>query len=233
MSRHTADEKWVSGSHVIAASPPPTIVAEGVVATQKKNAKGKPVGKPVFGGFFIKFSEPMNPVTAGAQADYRVLAKVVKTVKNSTVTSFQPVAFSVSYSPASDTATIRLGSTKPFANGGQIVVAGVTSQYGTALSSSDTTSTILAQAKGITLGCTRPGRRARNVVRTMAAGQVGNGQRKGDRYWSTREINHRSFLIDALPIILITLIRLLRTEDGRAPRAPLIGTGGNCSSREL
>src|SRR5262249_13266920 len=39
---------------------PPTVVKELVLHTQKKNKKGKNVGKPVFTGFQLVFSEAMN-----------------------------------------------------------------------------------------------------------------------------------------------------------------------------
>ena len=55
-------------------------------------------------------------------------------------------------------------STKPFAKGGEITISGVTSQAGVALSTSDTTLTILPKAKGITTRVT-----AADVRRTVAA----------------------------------------------------------------
>ena len=130
--------------------PPPTIVNDGVV-TARHEKNGKPVGKPVFKGFFVQFSEPMNPTTTGLGSSYRVYSKTVKKVKKSTRTILKPVAFSVSYNQATEEAMIDLSSTKPFAKGGEIVISGATSQAGAILSSSDSTLTISPNAKRISL----------------------------------------------------------------------------------
>ena len=130
--------------------PPPTIVNDGVV-TARHEKNGKPVGKPVFKGFFVQFSEPMNPTTTGIGSSYHVYSKRVKKVKKSTRTILKPVAFSVSYNQATEEAMIDLSSTKPFAKGGEIVISGATSQAGAILSSSDSTLTISPDAKRISL----------------------------------------------------------------------------------
>ena len=93
----------------------------------------------------------MNSATAGLSTDYQVLSNVVKKVKKKPTTTHKPVPFSVSYNPATDSVTISVKNSKPFAKGGEITISGVTSQAGVALNSSDTTLTILAGAKGITL----------------------------------------------------------------------------------
>jgi hypothetical protein len=134
----------------IPVPPPPTVVNDGVV-TARHEKKGKPVGKPVFKGFFVQFSEPMNPTTTGLGSSYRVYSKTVKKVKKSTRTILKPVAFSVSYDQATGEAMIDLSSTKPFAKGGEIVISGATSQAGAVLSSSDSTLAISRNAKSISL----------------------------------------------------------------------------------
>jgi ELWxxDGT repeat protein len=130
----------------------PTVVLQRLATIQKSSKKGKPVGKPVFSGFYIQYSQPMNAATAGLAADYQVLSSVIKKVKKQTTRSDKPVPFSVSYSPAQNAVTINLKTTRPFAQGGEITIRGVISQAGIALSSSDTTFTILARAKGIKIG---------------------------------------------------------------------------------
>ena len=142
-----------------APSPPPpataaapTVVLARLATTQKTNKKGKPPGKPIFAGFYIQYSRPMNAATAGVTTDYQVFSNVIKKVKKQTTTTDKPVPFSVSYNPAQNAVTINVKSTKPFAKGGEITIRGVTSQAGIALSSSDTTFTILVKAKGITIG---------------------------------------------------------------------------------
>jgi hypothetical protein len=94
----------------------------------------------------------MNPATAGSAADYQVFSTVVKKVKKSIKTTQRPVAVSVSYDAAINEVTIKVGSTKPFAKGGQIVISGVTSAAGANLSASDTTLMILNDVKRITVG---------------------------------------------------------------------------------
>ncbi len=129
----------------------PTVVLEIIMTTQKHNKKGKPVGKPVFNGFVLKYSETMNAATADSKADYQVFSKVVKSGKKSGGTSLKPVAFSVYYSAASDEVMIEVSSSKPFAKGGEITIGAVTSQAGVLISASDTTFTVQPNAKGIAL----------------------------------------------------------------------------------
>jgi hypothetical protein len=135
-----------------ASAPAPTVILEQAVFTRKFNKKGKPTGKPVFAGFTVEYSAAMNSATAGAASTYDVLAASVKKVKKKNVTTYKPVSFTVSYSPATNSVTLNLTSTKPFAKGGEITISGVTSQAGVALTTSDTTLTILPKAKGIALG---------------------------------------------------------------------------------
>jgi hypothetical protein len=75
-----------------------------------------------------------------------------RSLVRSTAAPRKLVALSFSFSRAADVDTIKVASTKPFAKGGEMIRSGVTSQDGTALTGSDTTSTILANAKGIVLG---------------------------------------------------------------------------------
>ncbi len=135
-----------------ASTSAPTVVLEKVVYTQKTNKKGKLAGKPVFSGFSIQYNTVMNASTAGLAGNYHVFSEVVKKVKKKTVTTLKPVNFSVSYSDSSNTVTVNLKTTKPFAKGGEITISGVTSQTGVLLNPSDTVFTIFAKANGIKLG---------------------------------------------------------------------------------
>ena len=130
----------------------PTVVIEKLVETQKKNNKGKPIGKPVFSGFSLQYSAAMDASTAGLASNYHVFSEVVKKVKKKRVTTLKPVSFSLTYSESNNTVTINLKNVKPFATGGEITISGVTSQAGVLLNPSDTEFTVLAKAKGITLG---------------------------------------------------------------------------------
>ena len=136
----------------IPISAPPTIVLDQVLMTQKTNKKGKKIGKPVFEGFKFVYSVAMNSSTAGASVDYHVDSKVTTRVKKKPATSYKPVSFTTSYNPATNTVTLNVKSTKPFAKGGQITISGVTSQAGAPLDSSDTVFTINNKAKSITRG---------------------------------------------------------------------------------
>ena len=80
--------------------PTPTIIGESVVMLQKKNKKGKPVGKPAFGGFEIDYSTAMNPSTAGNATNYQVVSASTKRVKKKTETVYKPVGFTAAYQQA-------------------------------------------------------------------------------------------------------------------------------------
>jgi hypothetical protein len=67
------------------------------VFTQKKNKKGKPVGKKILSGYLITFSTAMNQGTLGSSGNY-VMDTVVsakKTKKKPSTTKVTPVRFSV------------------------------------------------------------------------------------------------------------------------------------------
>ena len=80
-----------------APPPPPTISSDAVVISQKRNKKGKKVGKPVISGYLITFNTTMNQGTLGMSANY-VLDTVVitkRTKKKPSQTVLTPIAFSV------------------------------------------------------------------------------------------------------------------------------------------
>jgi hypothetical protein len=127
-------------------------VLERVVMTESTTKKGKPVGTPHFDGFYIEYSARMNSATAGLSSNYDVFSNVIKKFKKKPTTTHKPVPFTVSYNPATSAVTLTIKSSKPFARGGEITISGVTSQAGVPLSSTETTLTIRAKAKGIALG---------------------------------------------------------------------------------
>ncbi len=142
--------------NVTAAASPPTIIREQVVTLQKKNKKGKAVGKPVMSGFALVYSTAMNPASAGLAANYQVDFSVKKHVKKKTVTVLKSVPFTSVYNSASNTVTLTLKGKQKFLKGGQVIVTaaapgGVSSASGLLLNSNDTTFAILPKAKGITL----------------------------------------------------------------------------------
>ncbi len=132
----------------------PTIISEHVVLLQKMNKKGKKVGKPVFQGFALVYSGPMNPSSAGLAANYQVATTTKNRIKKKTVTVLKPVSITAVYKSATDTVTLTVKGKPNFAKGGQITVTasspgGVTSSEGEPLSSSDTKFIISPKAKRV------------------------------------------------------------------------------------
>ena len=132
----------------------PTISGESVVTAQKKNKKGKPVGKAKLQGFTLDFSTAMNAATAGFAANYRITATSTKHAKKKTIPPPTPVAFTAAYNAATNSVTLTLVGKQTFAKGGQITVSygAVTSASGDSLASSDATFTIAPKGTSLTLG---------------------------------------------------------------------------------
>jgi len=105
--------------------PPPTITGEQVVFNQKRNKKGKPIGKPTLAGYTIDFSTAMNQGTIGAPANYvvdifvLVLQKQGKKKKKVPVP--RPIGFTVT-NVTSNSVTLKLAGKQKFPKGGQIIV---------------------------------------------------------------------------------------------------------------
>ncbi len=119
----------VTPSTVINSSPPPTVIGESVVITQKTNKKGKQIGKPTISGYTITFSTAMDQTALSTQANYAVDIKSIKTelvakgkkkVKTK-VTVLTPIGFSVS-KVTSNSVTLSLLGKQTFPKGGQITV---------------------------------------------------------------------------------------------------------------
>jgi MBG domain (YGX type) len=141
--------RYVDGTLTVTPEAAPVTVAlKSVVYTVKTNKKGKPDGKPVFGGFQLQYSTTMNAATARLAADYRVYSKVTKRIKKM---NLKTVAFTTSYNATTNTVTLDVKSSTPFAQGGEIVISGVTDIEGTPLNPNDDRFTIEPKAKGITL----------------------------------------------------------------------------------
>jgi hypothetical protein len=134
--------------------PAPMIVSEHVVTFQKRNKRGKKVGKPVFQGFALVYNEPMNPSSAGLAANYHVATTTRKRVKKKTATVLKPVSITAVYNSATDTVTLTVKGKPNFGKGGQILVTatspgGVTSAVGEPLTSSDTKFIVSSKAKRV------------------------------------------------------------------------------------
>ena len=134
----------------------PTVETEQVLTTQKKNNKGKKIGKPVFTGFQLNFSTAMSQAAAESTAGYQVDKIVMKTVKKKKMKVLVRVSFTPTYSPSGDSVTLTIKGKNPFKLGGQIKIVttppnAVTSSAGVAVSGV-TVFHILPNAKNITTG---------------------------------------------------------------------------------
>ena len=122
------------------------MIQSETIATTQPLKKGKKVGKPVFNGFRFQFNMPVN--ISGATFD--VFSTTTKRVKKKPVTTQKPVSFTPSYDPSTNSVTLIVKSTKPFAtSGGEITIAGVTSQAGTIQSPGELEFVVNKNAKGI------------------------------------------------------------------------------------
>ena len=118
---------------------PPTVQSEQVLTTQKMNRKGKKIGKPVFTGFKLVFSEAMSPATTGSMSGYQVDKIVTKKVKKKKMKVLAKVSFTASYSPSDNSVSLTIKGKNPFTLGGQITIVttppnAVSSSAGVALS---------------------------------------------------------------------------------------------------
>ena len=124
---------------------------------QKKNKKGKPVGKATVQGFTLGFSTAMNPTTAGSAANYQLFATSTKRVKKKLTTLHTPVAFTAAYNPATNSVTLMISGKLAFATGGQITVnysppGGVSSATDEPLAANDASFAIAAKGSSIAPG---------------------------------------------------------------------------------
>jgi streptogramin lyase len=134
----------------------PVVMAEQVVDTQKKNKKGKAVGKPVFTDFALDFNVSLNAGTAENAANYELFYMSTKRVKKRTVMILNRVPITAAYNPVTNVVTLTLVGKQAFAKGGGITVigsqsGGITSAAGAMLYPSETF-VILPKAAGIQPG---------------------------------------------------------------------------------
>ncbi len=138
--------------------PVPYVMSAAVVTTQKTNKHGKPMGRPVLGGYRFSFSQPMNSSTADNFFNYQVETGVRVRVKSGRSYTFQtrykPIGFSVQY--LSNTSVELVTGKQAFKYGGQIVLttsapSGISSAAGAYLTSSDALFVIARGGLGISL----------------------------------------------------------------------------------
>jgi hypothetical protein len=121
------------------STPPPphaVVISEQPVFQRKLNKKGKPTGKEVLTGFTFDFNIPLSAATVSNPGNYELNTVTIKKAKKSLDRVLHPIkSFSVTYTPASDSVTLKLAGTESFKLGGQItVLPGVTSNSGAVLS---------------------------------------------------------------------------------------------------
>ena len=146
---YTLTQPTTAASITPTATPRPMIISEQALIVRKTSKKGKPVGKPVLGGYVFDFSSALDPSSAANSGNYQVDNVVSKRVKKKAVSTLHPItSFNASYS--NDVVTIKFAGKQAFKTGGQItVLSGVTSPSGAALQGT-TVFTISKGGKGIT-----------------------------------------------------------------------------------
>ena len=93
-----------------------------MVFTQRRNKKGRPIGKPTLAGYTIDFSTAMNQGTISDSRNYVVATFVLKKQgKRNKVEVAQPIGFSVT-NVTSQSVTLSLAGKQKFPKGGQITV---------------------------------------------------------------------------------------------------------------
>jgi hypothetical protein len=99
-----------------------------VLHTQKKNKRGKPVGKPILIGFQFSFNTTMNQATVTNQSNYSLeffsFSHVKRQGKVIRVSVLRPLAFTVRYDPLSNSVELLLRGKQTFPQGGQIMLFG-------------------------------------------------------------------------------------------------------------
>jgi hypothetical protein len=110
--------------NVTKPAPPAEITGATVLHTQKKNKRGKPVGKSALTGFQLSFNTTMNVATVMNQSNYSLGKWHTKRVKRKTISVLQPLAFTVIYHPSMNSVELLLGGKQTFPQGGQITLIG-------------------------------------------------------------------------------------------------------------
>jgi virginiamycin B lyase len=120
----------VSGSGIASATTtafavtvatPPTITGEQVVTIQKRNKKGKLVGKSKLSGYTIDYSASMNQGSIGTPGNYEVDLFVPKKQRRKKVLVPRPIGFAIT-SVTSNTVTLTLAGNQKFPKGGRLLV---------------------------------------------------------------------------------------------------------------
>jgi len=111
------------------------VISEQPVFQRKLKKNGKPAGKAVLIGFTLDFNMSLSAAAVSNSGNYELDTVTINTVKKSLDHVLHPIkSFSVAYTPASDSVTLKLTGAQSFPTGGQItVLPGVTSDSGSVL----------------------------------------------------------------------------------------------------
>ncbi len=134
---HT-DFKTVTSSVPINVLPRVMVISEQPVFQRKLKKNGKPAGPAVLTGFTLEFNMSLTAAAAANPRNYVLDTVTIKKVKKSYERVLNPIkGFTVKYTPASDSVTLKLTAAQSFPKGGQLtVLPGVTRNSGSVLSGS-------------------------------------------------------------------------------------------------
>jgi len=115
--------------------PPAMVIGEQPVFQRKLKKNGKPEGTAVLTGFTLEFNMSLSAAAVSNPGNYELDTVTVKKVKKSLDRVLHPIkSFTVTYTPASDSVTLKLAGTQSFPTGGQLtVLPGVTRDSGSVL----------------------------------------------------------------------------------------------------
>jgi len=120
------------------STPPPPramVIGEQPVFQRKLNKNRKPPGTAVLTGFTLNFNMSLNAAAVSYSGNYELETVTIKKVKKGLDRAFNPIkGFTVTYTPGSDSVTLKFAGAQSFPKGGQLtVLPGVTSGSGSVL----------------------------------------------------------------------------------------------------
>ncbi len=93
--------------------PQAMVISEQPVFQRKLNKHGKPTGKAVLTGFTLDFNMPLGAAAVSNPVNYELDTVTIKKVKKTLDRVLHPIkSFTVTYTPASDSVTLKLAGTQ-------------------------------------------------------------------------------------------------------------------------
>jgi hypothetical protein len=119
----TTDFKSVNDSVQINVIPQLVVIGEEPVFKRKLNKHGNPVGPAIVSGFTLEFNMPLSSAAASNRGNYELDTVTFKKVQKTYQRAVHPTQrFTVTYSPATDSVTLKLTAAQAFPTGGQLKV---------------------------------------------------------------------------------------------------------------